>query len=166
MSITEDHKEGSDLSADRQVYEIGYLVLPSIAEDSLPKVVDSIKKTIQDAGGSVFDGEEPRKRSLAYSMSKVVGSSKYVVNDAYMGWIKFDLPQDTEAEVHPAEVIKKEIEKMDEILRMLLIKAPRESEFTFASLEEPEETEESEGSDDASDSSDDSNASESEDVVE
>lgn len=127
MANTEDH-EGV-----LQVYELGYLVLPSIPEENLPQVVDSIKKIIAGAGGRDFDGEMPFKRSLAYSMSKVVGASKYVVDDAYIGWLKFEMEPSSVNEV------KEGVEKMSEILRFLLIKAPRESEFTFAKALEAEE---------------------------
>lgn len=137
MSTTEDHQGES------QVYELGYLVLPSIPEENLSQVVESIKKVVNKAGGKELDGEDPFKHGLAYPMSKVVGSSKYVVNDAYIGWMKFELSasEDRESE-HPAETIKKEIEAMHEVLRLLLIKAPRESAFTFAqALAEKKEAE-------------------------
>lgn len=121
----------------RTVYELGYLVLPSIPEDSLSEVVDKVKAAITKHGGEVFDGEDPFKQDLAYTMSKVVGASRYVVNDAYLGWLKFEL------EPSQALPLKSDIEKMNELLRALLIKAPRETSFTFAAarakLEEAEE---------------------------
>lgn len=130
MSTTGDH------SAELEVYELGYLVLPSIPEDSLSKVVETLKSIVKKAGGTELDGEEPFKRDLAYSMSKVVGASKYVVDDAYLGWMKF------EAEPSSIEEIKGEVEKLDVILRILLIKAPRESAFTFAKAREAAEEKE------------------------
>jgi ribosomal protein S6 len=120
MSTTEDHKEGN-------VYELGYLLLPSLPEDKLSEVVTSIKKIITDAGAKTLDSEDPFMHDLAYSMSKTVGTSKYVVNEAYIGWMKFE----AEPSIIPA--LNTEIEKMGEMLRFLLIKAPRETTFTFAS---------------------------------
>jgi ribosomal protein S6 len=121
----------------RTVYELGYLVLPSIPEDNLSGVVGNLKAAISKHGGEVFDGEDPFKQDLAYTMSKVVGASRYVVSDAYIGWLKFDL------EPSKALVVKAEVEKQNEILRFLLIRAPRETSFTFAQalakLEEKEE---------------------------
>jgi ribosomal protein S6 len=130
MSTTEDHK------GEFQVYELGYLVLSSIAEDSLPQVVTSIKEIINKAGGKELDGEAPIKHDLAYPMSKVVGSSKYVVNDAYLGWQKF------QAEPSNVEAIKGEVEKVSEILRFILIKVPLETTFTFAKAREAMEEKE------------------------
>lgn len=130
MSITEDQ------SGELQVYELGYLVLPSIAEDKLPETVATFRKIITDRNGSLLDSEDPFLRDLAYPMSKVVGASKYVVNNAYIGWQKF------EAEPGTIEAMKAEIEKVSEILRYLLIKTTKETRFTFAQAREAEEEEE------------------------
>lgn len=142
MSTTVDHSENpGDSMKESQVYELGYLVLPSIAEDKLPETVAKLKKIITDNGGSLLDSEDPFLQDLAYSMSKVVGASKYVVNNAYIGWQKF------EAEPSTVEAMKAEVEKIPEILRYLLIKTTRETYFTFADARkalEEEEVEESE----------------------
>ena len=108
------------------VYELGFLILPSIPEDKLSKVTDTVRKIISKGGGIELDAEEPFKEPLAYSMSKTVGASRYVVSDAYLGWIKFEVDR------AGISMIKSEVEKIDEILRFLLIKAPRETTFTFA----------------------------------
>ena len=108
------------------VYELGFLVLPSIPEDKLSNVTDAVRKIISAAGGTEIDAEAPIKKTLAYSMSKTIGASRYVVSDAYLGWIKFEVDK---AKV---PIIKAGVEKMEEILRFLLIKAPRETTFTFA----------------------------------
>lgn len=108
------------------VYEIGYLILPSIPEDKLTDMVSSIKEVITKEDGIEIDAEAPFKHSLAYLMSKTVGASRYVLPDAYLGWIKF--------EAEPAKIgaIKAGVEKIGEVLRFLLIRAPRETTFTFA----------------------------------
>lgn len=108
------------------VYELCYLVLPSISEDSLPGVVQSLRSAITKEEGTEIAGEEPFHQDLAYTMSKTVGASRYVVNDAYIGWIKF------EASPEKVSEIKVAVEKMDEIIRFLIVKAPRETTFTFA----------------------------------
>lgn len=108
------------------IYELGFLILPSIPEDKLTEVVDSIRKVIAKEGGTEIDAEAPFKQPLAYSMSKTIGASRYILTDAYLGWVKF------EAEPEKISLIKAGIEKIEEILRFLLIKAPRETTFTFA----------------------------------
>ncbi|MCR4279383.1 MAG: 30S ribosomal protein S6 [Candidatus Zambryskibacteria bacterium] len=129
------------------VYELAYLVLPSIAEEGLGKVVESLKGIIAREGGTEIAGEDPFKQELSYTMTKTIGASRYVVNDAYLGWIKFDLPAEASAKEgveHPANKIKADVEKMDEIVRILLVKAPRETTFTFAEARKALEVEEAE----------------------
>lgn len=125
MATTEDRSE-------KEIYELGYLILSSIAEEDLPKTVSKLKDIVKKAGGEEFAGEDPMKIDLAYEMSKVVSSRKYIVKDAYLGWFKF--------EIDPAsiEAIDKEVKKMDEVLRSLIIKAPRETTFTFADAKRKE----------------------------
>jgi ribosomal protein S6 len=108
------------------VYELGFLILPSIPEDKLSDVTNAIRKVITKEGGTEIDFEEPFKETLAYSMSKTIGASRYVVSDAYLGWIKFEVDR------AKALTIKSGVEKIDEILRSLMIKAPRETTFIFA----------------------------------
>jgi ribosomal protein S6 len=119
MSITEDRKEAL-------VYELGYLVLPSIAEDKLPEVVDSIKGILKKAGAKELDSEDPIHTDLSYTMSKTVGARKYVVDEAYIGWVKF------EGEGQMANEIAEAVKNLDEVLRHLLIKTTKETYFTFA----------------------------------
>lgn len=107
-------------------YEVGYLLLPSIAEDKVGEVVERLQGLVSKAGGEVLDGEEPFKYDLSYKMSKTVGASHYVVSEAYLGWFKFSL------EAAKALEVKSAIEKQDEVLRALMIKVPRETSFTFA----------------------------------
>jgi ribosomal protein S6 len=131
MTTTEDHQEG-----EAQVYEVGYLVLPSVSEDNLPKVVSNIVSIIEKAGAKPLDSEDPFLEELAYSMSKTIGARKYVVDEAYIGWMKF------EAESNQVEEIKLSVDKLEEVLRTLLIKVPRETTFTFAKAREAREAHE------------------------
>jgi ribosomal protein S6 len=121
MPTTEDHNEKEGV----RVYEIGYLVLPSVPEENLSKVVSHIDSLIEKAGGTKLDSEDPQMEELAYSMSKTISARKYVVNEAYIGWMKF------EAESKAIEAIKTGVDKIEEVLRHLLIKVPRETTFTF-----------------------------------
>jgi ribosomal protein S6 len=113
-----------------QVYELGYLVLSSIAEEAVGDVVAKIKALIAEAGGTELASESPEKIDLAYTMTKIVGASRYVVSDAYIGWVKF------EAEPAGIPALNEKISNMDEVVRCLLIKAPRETDFTFAKARE------------------------------
>lgn len=125
------------LTGELEVYEIGYLVLPSIPEDKLSDVTAALREVITKEGGVEIDAEEPFKENLAYPMSKTIGASHYVLTDAYLGWIKFEVDRAKIAD------LKAGIEKIEEVLRFLLVKAPRKTTFTFAkaraSVEEEKE---------------------------
>lgn len=108
-----------------QIYEIGYLILPSLPEEGVVAVLAKLKEAVTQAGGEEVDGEEPFKYDLAYTMSKTIGASRYVVSDAYLGWLKFELDPTKALELKAA------VEKLDEILRFLLVKVPRDSTSTF-----------------------------------
>lgn len=131
MSITEDHIE-----VDVAVYEIGYLVLPSVTPDNIPNVDTTIRSLIEKAGATPLDSEDPVLEDLAYSMSKTISARKYVVDEAYIGWMKF------EAESSMVEGIKLAVDKIEEVLRTLLIKVPRETTFTFKAAREAREAKE------------------------
>ena len=118
MPITEDHKE-------LEIYEIGYSILTSVPEDKLGDVVAKIQKAVTDEGGVLLDSELPYREKLAYQMSKTVGARKYVADEAYVGWMKF------ESAPSKTPTIKSSLDKIEEVLRFLLIKAPRETTFTF-----------------------------------
>ena len=115
-----------DAQGNREIYELGFLVLPSISEEDASRVLDSLRKIIVKAGATEISAEAPLKQKLSYSMSKTIGASKYLVDEAYIGWIKFEL------EPSRINVVKSEAEKLEEILRLLIIRAPRETHFTFA----------------------------------
>lgn len=119
MSITEDRKEAL-------VYELGYLVLPSVAEEQLSQVVDTIKGILKKVGAKELDSEDPLKTDLAYTMSKSVGARKYVVDEAYIGWVKFEVDGSVLKEVDDAMKLQ------EEVLRHLIVKTTRETQFTFA----------------------------------
>ena len=126
--MTEVEKtENLSISEELQVYELGYHLLPILVEENLDQEVLKIKAVIEKNGG-LFIGEEgiPKSIKLAYGMNKIIGNQKKIFDTAYFGWIKF------EANSESIEQMKKEVEKLDNILRSLLIKSVRESKMIMA----------------------------------
>jgi len=106
------------------VYEIGYLIIPSIPEEKIPAEGGKVKKIITDAGATILTDEAPAQQLLAYTMRKknVAGSyEKY--DNAYFGWLKFELSSGK------IEEVKKTIEIMPSVLRMLLITTVAENTY-------------------------------------
>jgi len=109
-------------TADRdvKVYEIGYLIVPSIPEEKVAGEVIAIKDILNKHKAEVIADESAILRPLAYTMIKKIGTVNRRFDSAYFGWIKF--------EAAPVEVrlIEKEVKEVESILRLLLINTVRE----------------------------------------
>ena len=104
-----------------QVYELGYHIVSTVAEENLPKEVETLKAIVLKDGGSLVSEGEPKLINLAYSMTKSVADTKKKFNTAYFGWLKFE----TKSELMP--MIKKAVDANPNVLRYLLIKTVREN---------------------------------------
>jgi len=103
------------------VYEVSYLLLPSLALEQVPAKVASLKKILTSAGGQVISDENPILIDLAYPMVKIIQTTRHKCNMGYFGWIKFEVAK------KGLEEIKKNLDLDNEILRYLIIKTVREN---------------------------------------
>lgn len=53
-----------------RIYEVGYLVFPTVAAEDLPREATAIKDLLEKEGTRAFAEEMPRMRTLAYPMRK------------------------------------------------------------------------------------------------
>lgn len=104
-----------------QVYEVSFLLLPSLAESQVPAKVSSLKDVITSAGGEIVSGEEPILIDLAYGMTKVIQTIRHKANRGYFGWLKFEITAEG------IEAVKKALDNADSILRYIIIKTVREN---------------------------------------
>jgi ribosomal protein S6 len=106
---------------DNTVYEVGFLLLPTIAEDKIVEEFASIKKVIESHKSSFISEDRPKMISLAYSMIKKEGGRNIKYDTAYFGWIKFETTSDMIGE------IKKKLDELDNVLRFMIVKTVREN---------------------------------------
>ncbi len=101
------------MAKDTNIYEVGYHLLPTLAEDTIPAHAAAVKALITDAGGEVISEGLPELKNLAYPVEKQT--------KAYFGWIKFS--------VAPEEIgkIKVSLDASKTILRHLIIGTVKES---------------------------------------
>ncbi len=104
-----------------KVYEIGYLLIPTIAEEQLTGEVQNIKSLIEKHEGVFITEDFPKLRPLAYQMRKTTGGTNAKYNQAYFGWVKF------EVNANATPLIIKDIEKNTHILRYMIINTVREN---------------------------------------
>lgn len=116
-SMVEDNMGGSD---DR-VYELGYLLVPTIPEEEVPAIYGNLKELVSSLGGSMISDDMPRMTGLAYSMLKVHKNVRSKFDTAYFGWLKF--------EVNPENIsdIKKKLDLDPNLIRFLIIKTVKEN---------------------------------------
>ena len=115
-----------------QVYEVGYHLVPTIAEENLAKEISAIKATLEKQGAKVISEEHPRSMALAYTIEKYFGTVKKKFHTSYFGWIKFEMSPSA------IVIVKKELDTNDSVLRHLLIKTVRENTMFSQKLAEKE----------------------------
>ncbi len=118
MTTEEINKEKEGVET---VYEVSYLLLPSLAHEQVPAKHSSLKEMIEKAGGAVIMDENPVLIDLAYPMTKVIQTTQHKYSNGYFGWIKFEMASDGISSV------KKSLDAHLDILRYLIIKTVREN---------------------------------------
>jgi ribosomal protein S6 len=105
---------------ENRVYEISYILVPTMLEDAAAEKINSLKQSIASLGASFISEEAPYARDLAYEMLRVIKNVNNRFDTGYFGWIKFELD--------PANLIKVEkFFKLDEdIIRYIAVKANRD----------------------------------------
>lgn len=103
------------------IYEIGFLLVPTIAEENVPAEFQDIKSILEKHGGEFISEDFPKLRSLAYRMAVALEGKKSKFDQAYFGWVKF------EAATEEISKIKAELDHNPHIIRSLVISTVRES---------------------------------------
>jgi len=112
--------EGGFHDEEIRLYELGYHLVPIIAEEVLPEEVSKIKDYIESLGGVIISHEQPKMIQLAYSLSKVVSNKRTFYNSAYFGWIKFQMASGKAPE------LDKVLRGDDSVLRFIIAKTEEE----------------------------------------
>ena len=106
---------------DMRVYELGFLLVPTIAEEHLSEKFQILKDLISSHGGQFISEDFPKMIPLHYEMLKVISNKNHRFSDAYFGWIKFDM------EPEHVLLLDEEVKRSLDVIRFLLIKTVREN---------------------------------------
>jgi ribosomal protein S6 len=115
-----------------RVYELGYLLVPTLAEEEVPGAYGNLKELISTYGGAVVSDEMPRMIPLAYTMVKVISNIRNKFSNAYFGWIKFTMDSDKVLE------LKKKLDLDPTIIRFLILKTVKENTIDSKRFVRPE----------------------------
>lgn len=117
-----------NVNTETEIYEIGFHLAPTIAEENVSSEVTKIRASIESLGGIFISEEFPKMRPLAYTLSKKIGATKHNFDRAYFGWIKFELTPEKINEFKAAA------DGNDHIIRSLIITTTRETPVAYSKL--------------------------------
>jgi ribosomal protein S6 len=103
------------------VYEVGYLMIPTIAEENLGGEVTLFKDIFTENGATFISDEYPKLIELAYEMQRSIDNKKQKFSYGYFGWVKF------ECTTEQVKEIKDILDKNEKLIRFLMIKTVREN---------------------------------------
>ncbi len=110
-----------------RIYEVGFLLVPTLAEANVPRETMLLKDELLKAGAQVMSEEMPRLRTLAYPMRpKRGGKPGEHFTSAYFGWVKFELASERIKSVEEA------LQGLAKVLRFIVVKTVRESTLSVS----------------------------------
>ncbi len=112
---------GEEKGGKVSVYEVGYIMVPTVAEENLGGEVTTFKDMLGEQGVTFISDEYPKMMELAYEMTRSIANKKQKFSYGYFGWVKFECT--TEA----ARIIKDMLDKNEKLVRYLMIKTVREN---------------------------------------
>lgn len=139
-------KKETHMSENAKLYELGFHILPTVAENKVADVFKDITGIISKNNGSVIKSGEPQAIKLAYTITKKVATKNERFDSAYFAWIKFNATSDD------IEEIKSEVENDQNILRYIVVKTVDDDEHSTIKLVEDEEEDLEEGLEEAKES--------------
>ena len=117
------------------VYEVGFHIVPTVGDDGVSAVVESVRKELGDA--EIISEGFPKKITLAYQVERAATGKREKYTESYFGHIKFAMNRDN------ITAFTEAVRVMQPILRFLIIEtvrediatAPRRAVFTSDRLE-------------------------------
>ncbi len=104
-----------DTNENTTVYEIGYLLAPTIPENEAVEIETSLHQHITDTDGVVLASQSPEMRELSYEIEVRDEGEKRQFSRGQFGWVQFQLKPEQVNEVESV------FTKSDDVIRHLLI---------------------------------------------
>lgn len=122
-----------------RVYELGYHLVPTLAEEQVPQASDAVRGMIEGVSGTIIADEKPVFIDLAYTIVKVVNHKNKSFDEAYFGFIKF--------EAYPEEIatLEEALKRDENVLRYLVVKTLKENTFISKKIPSVKAKERAEG---------------------
>ncbi len=120
--VEEIEKSAENEEATPRIYEVGFLLVPTLPEADIPREMTSLKDELQKTGAQMIGEEMPKMRVLAYPMRpKKGGKPGEHFTSAYFGWVKFELSAGR------IKGLEETLHNLATVLRFIVVKTVRES---------------------------------------
>ena len=120
--MTEENNTETEVdTAELQVYELGYHILPTVVIDDLEGEVAKLRSAVEARGGSFISEATPEMMNLAYPIFVNNGGKKTRYETAYFGWMKFEMNQSQAIDLRDAD-----LSANAQVLRHILVITTRE----------------------------------------
>ncbi|PIR68543.1 hypothetical protein COU49_00680 [Candidatus Nomurabacteria bacterium CG10_big_fil_rev_8_21_14_0_10_35_16] len=113
--------EAENNKTDKRVYELGYLLVPTLSPEEVPILLNELKETVSSFEGDHISEDMPKLINLAYPMIKVVSNVRSKFDTGYFGWFKFFMDPEKVLE------LKKKVDLDPNIIRFLILKTVQEN---------------------------------------
>lgn len=109
----------ADVTSAPIIYEVGFHLVPTIAEDGVGAAVENVRKLIGDDAEFISEGY-PVKMGLAYVVERATQGKREKYAEAWFGWIKFATTR------NKIPALEAALNGSREVLRSLIIETVRE----------------------------------------
>lgn len=124
-------KDEQIIEGESRVYEVGFLLVPTLDEAGVTGVVATIKDFLARENASVVSEDSPKIKTLAYTIEEPFEGKIRKFNSAYFGWIKF------EGSSTIPDALSVDLKKNQAVIRFLLIKTVKENTMFLPRMYHP-----------------------------
>ncbi len=104
-----------------RVYELAYLLVPTLEGDKVDEKFQSLKQHVVSKGAELVSEDTPRLLELQYEMSRTIANKKTWFDEAHFGWVKFEADPSLVKEIHD------DLARDEQIIRFMIIKTVKEN---------------------------------------
>ena len=119
----------TDTNENTNIYEVGFLLAPTIPEDQTTAIVNDMHEQITDAGGDIVASQSPEMRDLSYEIEVKDEGEKRQYTRGQFGWVQFKLKPEQVDDVEKIFITS------DDVIRHLLVTVDEDA-VTAATEEE------------------------------
>jgi ribosomal protein S6 len=103
-----------------RMYEIGYVVAPTVPEDEVANIASDLQSAITDVDGEVLASQVPEARDLAYTMEATTSAGEREFERGQFGWVQFSV------DTSDLSKIESVVEDETDVMRALTVKITEE----------------------------------------